>query len=122
MSGSADPKPASSRKPRRVPQAERDARLQFKRAVLTLDRECIAGPEECEGPLRAHHVLSQQQLRHAGLADSTWLADVGACVCERHHRRHHSRVEPIPRRRLPMRCEHFAHRHGLGYILDRYYS
>lgn len=96
----------------------------FKARVLAADGgECIAANWSlCEGPLQAHHAITQQQLRKAGLTDSLWDPAVGAAVCYRHHRRHHNRSEPLRRDFLPQRVLDFAAKHGLDWIIDRYYA
>ena len=102
----------------------REASERFKRVVVALDRGCIAETEgdPCEGLLHAHHVVTQQQLRDCGLFDDLWNPSVGAVVCERHHRRHHNRTQPLRMSMLPGRCLLFAHHNDLGGYLDRYYA
>lgn len=84
---------------------------------------CIAHPGkyECEGEVRAHHVITQQALRKHGWIDFRWETDNGVPVCERGHRRHHSGLERIPRDRLPRRAIDFANAIGLGWMILRYY-
>ncbi len=88
-----------------------------------MDRGCVAATpmSECEGDVQAHHVITQQQLRKLGLDVLLWDPANGAAVCERHHRRHHNRREPIAKLSLPKRCRDFCVRHGLTDVLDRYY-
>lgn len=101
-----------------------EARLDFKVAVLALDAGCVAesSDSECEGDLQAHHCVTQQQLRKAGLDEYLWDPRVGAAVCERHHRRHHNRREPIRLGALPGRVRDFASKFGLMHVLERYYA
>jgi hypothetical protein len=98
--------------------------LNFKAAVLAADGGCIAESVEspCEGVLQAHHAITAQSLRKAGLREHLTDPRVGAAVCYRHHRRHHNRAEPLKRAMLPMRVEEFAAEHGLVWLLDRYYG
>lgn len=115
---------ASDPKPTRTPAPDdREARLDFKVAVLAVDGGCVVhdDPAECVGRLHAHHAISQQDLRKHGLFAYLWDPTNGATACEEAHRRHHNRAEPIPYERLPQRCVDFAARHGLDYVLDRYY-
>jgi len=94
-------------------------------AVIALDQGCImAGlsPTECSDDVQAHHVITQQQLRHLGMADHVWDVENGAALCETHHRRHHNRHEPIPWSILPARCRRFANDLGIAYLLGRYYT
>jgi hypothetical protein len=103
---------------------EAEQRLDFKVAVLALDAGCVAeSPDsECEGDLQAHHGLTQQQLRKHGLEEYLWDPRVGTAVCERHHRRHHNRREPIRLAALPMRVLTFAGTFDLMHVLERYYA
>jgi hypothetical protein len=98
--------------------------LDFKVAVLAVDGGCVAASEEspCDGELQAHHAITQQQLRRAGLDAYLWDPDVGAALCERHHRRHHSRREPVRLAALPERVFRFATRHGLVHVIERVYA
>jgi hypothetical protein len=98
--------------------------LDFRVAVLALDRDCIAARDdsECEGVLHAHHAISQQQLRRYGLGDYARDPRVGAAVCERHHRRHHNRREPLQRAMLPRRVLNFVAEFNLAHLLERYYE
>jgi hypothetical protein len=117
----ADPKPASSRK--RPSDAEE--RERFKRAVLAMDGgECQAHayPTDCEDGIEAHHVITQQELRHAGRHDLLWDPRNGMTVCGLAHRRHTAAVQRIPRDRLPRRCLGFAVVHGFERIVDRFYA
>jgi hypothetical protein len=104
-------------------EAEREARLDFKIAVLATDRRCIvhADPAECDGDFQAHHVVTQQQLRKAGSLHLLWDPANGATVCEKAHRRHTLALQRIPYEKLPRRCIDFAMKHGFGDLLDRYY-
>lgn len=124
MTGAADPRPARSEKrPRTAEDAAASER--FKRLVAALDHfGCIVhdDPNDCAGPLQAHHVVSQQQLRRRGLHDLLWDVANGATVCEEAHRRHTLAVERIPFDRLPGRCVRFAEAQGLAAILARYYT
>lgn len=100
-----------------------DERYEFKIKVIALDQGCImAGFGECEGELHAHHVVTQQQLRKAGLDDRLWDPANGAATCDRHHRRHHNRREPIRESALPLRCLVFAANLDMERFIDRYYA
>lgn len=115
MAGAPDPKPA-----RPSDESTREQRLEFRVAVLALDAGCVAASpaSPCEGNLQAHHAIDQQRLRALGLADYLWDPSVGMAVCERHHRRHHNRREPIPLSAIPSRVRSFAA--GIGFGLDEY--
>lgn len=84
---------------------------------------CVAhdDPSECEGEIRAHHVITQQALRNRGLDGFRWLVANGVPVCELAHRRHHSGHTRIRRDQLPSYAIAFAESHGLGWMIDRYY-
>lgn len=115
-----DPKPESSRK--RPSDAEE--RESFKRRVLTMDAgECQVHEfaTDCEGPLEAHHVITQQQLRHAGRHELLWSPRNGMTVCELAHTRHTKAVLRIPLSALPARALEFARDYGFGHLIDRYY-
>ena len=102
-----------------------DEKLEFRVAVLAADGGCIAAGkfgDECEGEVQAHHVITQQQLRHYGLDELLWDPANGAAVCELHHRRHHNRRQPLLLEFLPARCLVFAAKQELGWIIERYYE
>lgn len=107
--------------------AEREAlaatRLLFRIVVLALDQRCIVhdDPADCEGEIKAHHVITQQHLRKHGLAEFLWDPRDGTAVCEGAHRRHHSGRDRIEITRLPLRCVKFAQELGLDWYIDRYY-
>lgn len=115
----ADPKPV-----RADPVDDRAARLDFKIAVLATDGRCIVhdDPADCDGDFQAHHVVTQQQLRHAGRADLLWDPRNGVTICETPHRRHTRAIQRIHRSRLPQRCLDFASEYGFLDIIDRYYA
>jgi hypothetical protein len=75
----------------------------------------------CEGPLQAHHVISQQALRRRGLDRELWNVRNGVAVCEQAHRRHTLAVERICYDDLPYAAFQFANEHGLAWMIDRYY-
>lgn len=118
-----DPRPESSKK--RAPDSqERYNRSLFKERVFLLDdRECLAHDfaTDCEGPLQAHHVVTQQQLRAAGRHDLLWTSRNGMTVCELAHTRHTKAILRIPLDRVPDRAKAFAAEFGFEWILDRYY-
>lgn len=117
MAGQPDPKPG-----RPADDSTSEQRREFRIRVLALDLGCIRcrpisyayDPSPCEGPLHAHHVITQQRLRALGRADLLWDPRVGAAVCERHHRRHHNGREPIPVADLPARCRDLGKALGLA--------
>ena len=82
---------------------------------------CPKRGEICDGRLQSHHVVTQQALKKRSLAHLTWDLDVGLCVCERAHRRHHSRHQPIERSLLRPENLAFAERHGLLDLIERFY-
>jgi hypothetical protein len=116
---SADPKLVHA-----DPVDDREARLEFKVAVLATDGRCVVhnDPADCDGDFQAHHVVTQQQLRKAGREDLMWDPSNGATTCELAHRRHHRAIQRIPLAKLPQRCIDFATEHGFLDILDRYYA
>lgn len=134
MTGDPNPKPVKETKqrrrsliPHRRPPAtedEREAMLQFKIKVHALDGRCVVHEfaTDCEGDFHAHHVISQQQLRHAGRDDLMWDWRNGATVCDLAHRRHHRAIQRIPMVKLPPRCIAFAAEHGFTDILNRFYT
>lgn len=121
----ADPRPARSRKRAPTPD-ERAQRDRFKQSVfIACGGECAVHrgrDEDCEGPLEAHHVITQQQLRDEGRHDLLWDWRNGMALCELAHRRHTRAVERVPRRVVPTRAMAFAREHGLEYLIDRYYT
>ena len=114
-----DPKPSRARDT-----SDAEERLAFKVAVLSTDGRCIVhdDPADCDGPLQAHHTITQQQLRRAGRSDLAWDPRNGATVCEKAHRRHTLAVERIPLDRLPARCVAFANEHGFDHVLRKVYA
>lgn len=115
----ADPKPT-----RELDESDAAARLDFRVAVLATDQRCLVHDDEttCDPPSAAHHVVTQQQLRHAGRADVLWDPRNGMTVCARAHRLHHSGESRIPLARVPRRCVEFARENGFLDVLDRYYA
>lgn len=104
-------------------QADQEARLEFRVAVLAVDGGCLLhdDPADCVGDVEAHHVVSQQQLRRAGRDDLLWDPRNGMAVCDQGHDRHHLAFDRIPRDRVPARCLAFAVENGLDRLIDRYY-
>lgn len=85
---------------------------------------------EHEGDLQAHHVISQQKLRHyalgSGLTDEeadviAWDPANGLAVCRRHHDRHTLATKRLPLYALEVRNIAFAARLDLAYAIDDYY-
>lgn len=123
MTGDPHPKPASTRK--RPPTAdEREQRDRFKQAVLIASGgTCLVHRGEgCEGPMQAHHVITQQQLRDRGRHDLLWDWRNGVAICEDAHVRHTKAVERIARAMLPTRCIAWATLYGFDALIDRYYT
>lgn len=115
------PKPTSSRKQ----PSDAEERERFKISVLTLDGgECQAHrfATDCEGDLEAHHVITQQELRHAGRHDLLWDPRNGMTVCELAHRRHTRGIQRIEAALVPARCRRFAADHGFDRLIDRFYA
>jgi hypothetical protein len=119
MAGSPDPRPTSTAKQPSDPVA----RLEFKVAVLALDGRCLAHADQrdCSGPLQAHHVLSQQQLRKRGFPERLWDPANGMTVCEGAHSRHTLAVERLTIAAVPARCIRFARELDLEHLLERFY-
>lgn len=93
---------------------------------------------ECEGVVQAHHVLRSQFIRdyieeqvllgrlsrlECEHLERTLLWDLrnGLAVCYRTHRRHHNRIEPIPRQFVPQAAWEFAEEIGLARRLEADY-
>jgi hypothetical protein len=81
---------------------------------------CGRRGEECEGRLQAHHVVYEQHLSELDDKER-WNPENGLCVCERAHRRHHSRHQPIERSLLRPENLAFAERHGLTRLVEKFY-
>lgn len=117
----ADPKPPSSKRRPSDP----DERTHFKIAVLNADAgECLIhdDADNCEFPLQAHHVVTQQQLRKAGRHDLLWDPANGMTICEGAHAKHTKASRRIPLSRVPARARRFAAEHGFAHVLARYYA
>lgn len=67
--------------------------------------------------VQAHHVLTQQRLRNAGLDAHLWDPRNGIALCEYHHARHHNFTERVTRD-MVAGTEGFATEHGLMWMLD----
>ena len=76
----------------------------------------------CEGKVRGHHVVTRQVLRRRGLAEYLWDQRNRLALCDRHHRRHHNRIEPVPRCVLPAVVLEFAVELDLMLYVERYYA
>lgn len=115
-----DWRPESTVKPKRRTNEERSASALFKHVV---DAEPCIGEQipghECEFPMQAMHVVSQQTLRKRGLAYLVWDPINGVNGCYRIHRRHDTAVEKIPRHLLPARCFAWAEAHHVLDALER---
>lgn len=102
-------------------------------------RVCPALGQVCEGMnVNAHHIIRQQVLKryvaavaHEQYLDDDARADLerellwalpnGLAACERAHRRHHNRIQPIPLDVLPLGALAFAARLNLSYVIEREY-
>jgi hypothetical protein len=97
-------------------------RLLFRVHVLALGYCLMDGysDEDCGGPLDPHHVIAKQALKKHGLSSQLWNADNGIPLCRRHHERHETAVERVPKALLPLKAILFAQFFGLEHLLDRY--
>jgi len=118
VAGAPDPRPS-----RASDDASSAERLDFKVAVLALDGRCLvhADQADCAGPLQAHHVLTQQQLRKRGHAGRLWDPANGMTICKHAHDRHTLAAERIALDVVPERCKRFARELDLEYLLERFY-
>jgi hypothetical protein len=110
-------------KRRRQPRGYKEpGRLAFRIQVLSGSECLMAGRsrERCGGILDPHHVIAKQALKKHGLSSQLWNADNGIPLCRRHHERHETAVERVPRSLLPAEALAFAEELGLEYLLDRY--
>lgn len=76
----------------------------------------------CGGPLQAHHVLSQQHLRRAGMGGRLWDTRNGVAVCESAHTDHTRATRRISVDVLPWAAWEFARECGMEWRLERYYE
>lgn len=116
---------------RRQYQGDRALREAFKTITLQrADFACAVSDETCSGPLQAHHVVSQQQIRKVAKSEGwdnqllgarLWDAGNGLAVCGRHHDRHTRAVERLPFEVIPTAALVFARMHNLMWWLERYY-
>ena len=95
--------------------------LDWKRRVCLNGCLVHRNRDDCEGPLQAHHVITQQALRRRGLDAYLWDTRNGFCACEGTHRRHSLAVERICYDDLPYSAFQFANEHRLAWMIDRYY-
>jgi len=81
----------------------------------------------CDGPLEAHHVVSQQWLRKQcatkpdQLAWLLWHTANGMPLCERHHRRHTNAVRRVPLSALNVKHCWFIDLVGADLFVERTY-
>jgi hypothetical protein len=75
----------------------------------------------CEARLQAHHIIPQQTLRKHGHGDKLGDRRNWVYLCRRHHRRHHSGHQRLPREALRQETLDFAEETGLSWYLDRHY-
>ena len=79
-------------------------------------------PTRCEpGVWHRHHVIPQQVLRRHGHGDLVYRRENMVILCSRHHQRHHSGHEALPRDLLPVEVFEFAAEIDLEWWLDRHY-
>lgn len=71
--------------------------------------------------MRGHHVIAKSTLRARGLVEYLWDRRNRMALCDRHHRRHHNRREPVPVELVSNDNWEFARIVGLDYLIDRYY-
>ena len=114
-----DWKPQRTQKPAR--RRVGDVALAWKLAVTEQGCDFHDNPADCEMPVQAAHVISQQTLRRHGHADKLWDVRNGVSACYRAHRRSDSGVERFPREKLPAAVFEFADELGLRWVLDRLY-
>lgn len=70
----------------------------------------------------AHHIVYAQTLRRHGLGEHVMRKENRLALCRRHHARHHSGMEPVPRCLLPEAVFAFAAEVGLTWWLDKHYG
>lgn len=66
-------------------------------------------------------MIEKKTLKKRGLKHLLWDTDNGLCACERAHRRHTNRSQPIERCLLRPENDAFAFKHDLVDVLDRVY-
>jgi hypothetical protein len=103
-----------------------EERAQFKRDVLEREhgrcRGKLYSAKPCDGPIQAHHVVSQQTLKRRGLETRLWWSDNGIALCRRHHDRHTLATERVPYDCLPTVSVLFAISTHTEDELDRLYG
>lgn len=94
------------------------------RAQVLSSGGCVGhdDPADCEWPMAAHHVVTTQKLRKMGRVDLIHETANGVPACYEVHRKHHSRIAPIARERLPVEALAFAEGLGLGWWIDKFYG
>jgi len=71
--------------------------------------------------LEANHIIDKNFLKRHGLRAHLWDERNGLCLCRYHHGRHTSRIQPVPRRLLPLAAFSFAEDMGVLWRLDHDY-
>lgn len=114
---------------KKLSEAERIARDNFKDEVLTRDKfTCQLAPHKfaCSGPLDAHHIPKEQSLRaHTStLSEDEALAirfdpDLAICVCRVAHTPLTSKAWHLEPSQVPNRAIKKAHELRIGHMLER---
>ncbi len=111
---------AIRRQPRRKTASWAAEDLPRKMWLEGMERTCLMRDVSvCEGQIAGHHAITRQDCRKHGLEE--WSHQNRFGLCYRHHRRHHSRHEPIPRSLLPGSVIEFAWKGDLLWLLERVY-
>lgn len=113
-----DPRPVSSRRTRK----RTDEALAWKNAVTANGCAVHDNPADCEPPVQACHVISQQTLRNHGHQDKLWDVRNGIGACYRAHRRSDLGIQRFPVGKLPPAVWEFAGELGLLWVLEGLYG
>jgi hypothetical protein len=115
----------------RPPIGTREQREAWKREVCAEGyATCSVPGGEHEGPIEAHHVISQEKLKDYArglrldadqLAELIWDKRNGIAVCRRHHDLHTRAIVRLPRAAVTPEAREFAHELGLERLIDRGY-
>jgi hypothetical protein len=96
--------------------------LMFKLAVTKNGCQIHDDPLDCEPPVQAAHLLSQQALRRHGHADKLYDTRNAIGACYRAHRRSDAALERFPVEYLPSEFWEFADEVGLRWLAERIYG
>lgn len=96
--------------------------LEFKLTVTRQGCQIHDNIADCELPVQAAHIISQQALRRHGHGDKLWDTRNAIGACYRAHRRSDAALERFPVERLSESFWEFADEVGLRWLAEKQYG